>query len=108
MARREGNIWVGLVLIAIGAIILFQNFDWWPDDLRWWPLLLIGVGAGLGIEAARSGKSGGWFVPLLLIGLGIVFLLQDFDVIEEDAPVWAVVLIALGAALLVRDLPGRR
>jgi hypothetical protein len=35
-----------IILIALGALFLLNNFDWFPFHFIWrlWPLILIGVG----------------------------------------------------------------
>lgn len=34
----------GLLLIAVGAILIFRNYFSWVDVGQWWPVLLVGVG----------------------------------------------------------------
>src|SRR3989304_4522194 len=127
--RRDSNRVVGgLVLLGLGLIFLLSNFGYFPSGLwgRWWPLILIAI--GLIILLRRPGPAA---VPpeppfppgepppgmppappttahrrdfptgaIILIGLGLAFLLED--VIGGNAfP--ALVLIAIGAALLLRD-----
>ena len=47
----KGN-FISIVLIVIGAIALAVNLDWIEFDLvallrKWWPLVLIAIGAAL-------------------------------------------------------------
>ena len=130
--RRDSNRFVGgLVLLGLGLIFLLSNFGYFPSGLwgRWWPLILIAIGLIIllrrpepaaippeppfppsetppGLPPAppaspttahrRDFPTG----AIILIGLGLAFLLED--VIGGNAfP--ALVLIAIGAALLLRD-----
>lgn len=130
--RRDSNRFVGgLVLLGLGFIFLLSNFGYFPSGLweRWWPLILIAIGLIILLRrpepAAMSpvppvppGETPPGMPPappappttehrrefptgaILLIGLGLAFLLED--VIGGNAfP--ALVLIAIGAALLLRD-----
>ncbi len=130
--RRDSNRFVGgLVLLGLGVIFLLSNFGYFPSGLwgRWWPLILIAIGLIILLrrrEAAAippeppfpPGETSPGMPPappappttaqrrdfptgaIILIGLGVAFLLED--VIGGNAfP--ALVLIAIGAALLLRD-----
>ncbi len=130
--RRDSNRFVGgLVLLGLGVIFLLSNFGYFPSGLwgRWWPLILIAIGLIILLrrrEAAAippeppfpPGETSPGMPPappappttaqrrdfptgaIILIGLGLAFLLED--VIGGNAfP--ALVLIAIGAALLLRD-----
>ncbi len=130
--RRDSNRFVGgLALLGLGLIFLLSNFGYFPSGLwgRWWPLILIAIGLIILLrrrEAAAipsespfpPGETSPGMPPappappttaqrrdfptgaIILIGLGVAFLLED--VIGGNAfP--ALVLIAIGAALLLRD-----
>ena len=130
--RRDVNRFAGgLVLLGLGLLFLLSNFGYFPWALwdRWWPLVLIAI--GLIILLRRSTKDAPAMTPerpavgpaepdpasagerrreyptgaLILIGIGLAFLLDN--VIGGNAfP--AFVLIAIGAALLLRDWSRRR
>jgi len=130
--RRDSNRVVGgLVLLGLGLIFLLSNFGYFPSGLwgRWWPLILIAVGLIILLRRPEPttippeppfppGETPPGLPPappappptahrrdfptgaIILIGLGLAFLLED--VIGGNAfP--ALVLIAIGAALLLRD-----
>ena len=130
--RRDSNRVVGgLVLLGLGLIFLLSNFGYFPSGLwgRWWPLILIAVGLIILLRRPEPatippeppfppGETPPGMPPappappttahrrdfptgaIILIGLGLAFLLED--VIGGNAfP--ALVLIAIGAALLLRD-----
>ncbi len=130
--RRDSNRFVGgLVLLGLGLIFLLSNFGYFPAGLwgRWWPLILIAIGLIILLRRPEPaaippeppfapGETPPGMPPappappttaqrrdfptgaIILIGLGLAFLLED--VIGGNAfP--ALVLIAIGAALLLRD-----
>ncbi|KRT77864.1 MAG: hypothetical protein XU14_C0004G0034 [Armatimonadetes bacterium CSP1-3] len=130
--RRDSNRVVGgLVLLGLGLIFLLSNFGYFPSGLwgRWWPLILIAIGLIILLRRPEPttippeppfppGETPPGLPPappappttahrrdfptgaIILIGLGLAFLLED--VIGGNAfP--ALVLIAIGAALLLRD-----
>jgi len=97
-----------LFLIALGVLLLLDNLDlmpwtFWEALLRAWPALLI-LG-GLDSLVQRNGVVG----PVILIGLGAVILLGNFNVLAGGVwrnllRLWPVLLIAMGLDILV----GRR
>ncbi len=129
--RRDSSrlVW-GLVLLGLGLIFLLSNFGFFPPGLwgRWWPLILIAI--GLIILLRRREPAAMFEAPLapsgatppepaappesavterrrdfptgaiILIGLGLAFLLQD---VIGGSAFPALALIAIGAALLLRD-----
>src|SRR3989337_1527517 len=127
--RRDSNGVVGgLVLLGLGLIFLLSKFGYFPSGLwgRWWPLILIAIGLIILLRRPEPaaippdtpfppGATPAGRPPappttahrrdfptgaIILIGLGLAFLLED--VIGGNAfP--ALVLIAIGAALLLRD-----
>ena len=57
---RQGN-WWGVILIAIGVVLLLSNLDLVDlgDLLRFWPLILIAIGARIvfGDRGSGSGRA---------------------------------------------------
>jgi hypothetical protein len=107
-----GGVW----LIGLGIIFLVQQLL----DIPWgraWPLFLILAGVALAIRWAlgwgpRYGQSavGGLIGPLILIGLGVVFLLQFSGLWDVSfGQLWPIALLVIGALLLLGAfLPGSR
>lgn len=106
--RYRGGVFFPLVLIALGIVFLLQNMSFLPGDTweliwRLWPLLL--VIAGIDSLLKRDGVAG----PAFLVGLGMVFLLSNFNLLtwnvwELILRLWPVLLIAWGLDLVL----GRR
>lgn len=104
--RRHIHIFWPLLLIAVGVFLFLNNLQSLKSGttletiLNLWPLLLI-VG---GIEAFINRH--GFLWPIVLTGLGVVFLLSNFNVINMPVwttivRLWPVLLIALGLNLVI-------
>ncbi|GAB1430914.1 hypothetical protein MASR2M18_17480 [Ignavibacteria bacterium] len=52
--RCKGNITMGIILITLGGVLLARNFMPDIDITSYWPLLLIGIGAGVLLRVLRS------------------------------------------------------
>lgn len=106
--RYPRSLFWPLTLIIIGLVFLSYNLgllneDAWSTLVNLWPLLLVLIGLDSILD--RSGIVG----PSLMIGLGVVFLLNNFgylilDVWQVVLSLWPVLLIAIGFDLLI----GRR
>lgn len=99
----------GIVLILIGALFLMDRV--WFLDLgrmigRNWPLILIGIG----IVQLLNGRARSWVGPIVLIVVGAVFQVQRIDFFDRLGwnlswhKLWPVMLIGIGVALLVDRL----
>jgi uncharacterized membrane protein YhaH (DUF805 family) len=105
----RGGSWVGaLILIVLGAMLLFANYT--DFDLgRWWALLLLipAVGAAVtawnAYQAQQTGQAAAAVVGgLVSLGLALVFL---FDLNVPWHNVWPLLLVAAGIVLLLRQAP---
>ena len=102
MYRRRYGSWLpGIILIALGAIFLAENYLG-ATLHNWWALFILipAVGAlGAAYEEWRAGDAddatGPFIVGLALVGLAAVFL---FDL--PFGQLWPVLLIAAGVGLL--------
>lgn len=106
--RSNRSLFWPLTLIILGLIFLVYNLgmlndDLWSTLINLWPLLLVLI--GLDGLLNRNGVVG----PSLMIGLGVIFLLNNFgylvlDVWQVILSLWPILLIAIGFDILV----GRR
>lgn len=106
--RRRRGLLLPAVLVVVGLVFLLRNLGVIEGDvgrllLRLWPLLLIAI--GLDSLVRRRAILG----PTVLIGLGAIFLLSGFDLLEWTVwevltRCWPVLIIAVGLDLIV----GRR
>jgi hypothetical protein len=116
-AQRRGVSGLGLLLVVVGALVLLVTFSAVPTSvLRFWPLLLVGVGLfGLlrrpgwvreldlwaGPEAARALERPRRLFSVLLIVLGGVCLLFTMDVVDTRV-IGPGLLIGIGLLLVWR------
>jgi hypothetical protein len=103
-----GSLFWPVVLIAVGVVFLLNNLNLlsasvWDTILLCWPLLLVIMGFDSLLR--REGAA----MPILLIGLGLIFLLSNFDQLAISGwtvllNFWPVFLVAIGLDILL----GRR
>src|SRR5512139_2008739 len=106
--HRNRSLFWPLTLIILGLVFLAYNLgmlsnDLWSTLINLWPLLLVLIGLD-----GLLGR-GGIVWPSLMIGLGAIFLLNNFgylvlDVWQVILSLWPVLLIAIGFDILI----GRR
>jgi predicted membrane protein len=101
-----GAILLGIILIAVGTMVLLANLGKLPFELdlhHWWPLILI----VLGVVHLYNNRNIFDFSGLFLILLGGVFLLVTLDKISwgEIWRYWPAVLILLGISIIFRRHP---
>lgn len=97
-----GRVLLGMVVLAVGVLFLLDSagvLDAGRTIDRWWPVVLVALGALQLAQRPRSTVNG-----LLLVGAGVVLLLFTTDTLEGDAwdYIWPVAIIAVGLALLTR------
>ncbi len=106
--RRGGTV-VGIVLLCIGAIMLFGRYVPWLDFLRLWPLIIV---IGGGTEMVRPHREpplkrvaeGLGTVAVGLVLLGNTFGYLPWTVWISLLSLWPLLLVALGIELLGRGL----
>lgn len=93
---------LGIIIVVIGIGLLLDAagiFHFWSSVGDWWPLILIVIG----IMNWKSNPAS-TFGPLILIGLGIVFLLSNLDIFTGDVwnYAWPVIVILIGYRMIVK------
>jgi DUF4097 and DUF4098 domain-containing protein YvlB len=113
-STRSGALTAGLILIAIGVIFfienIYGNFSAWRLLGRYWPLILILIGANgrrhegvktMAIRNRRPSLLGG----LLWLGIGVLFLLHNFGIGPDfwylAGRYWPILLILLGLGKVI-------
>ena len=103
---RRGTAWtawltprlvLGLFVLGVGLVLFLEEFGIFLDPvLRWWPALLILVGA------VKLTQSRGRVFGLLLTGIGTLLLLDNLEWVEFDDwdKLWPLAVIAVGALLI--------
>jgi predicted membrane protein len=103
--RSSGGLLGGIILAGIGVLLLLQNLGipYFDDLERYWPVILIVVGV---VQASRSMGMGGRIWGGIVFAVGVVFLLQNFNVIHGDVWrfLWPAVLIMVGLGMLAKAI----
>jgi len=99
----DSRTFVGIIFVAIGTILLAENYGWLDFDLFHrlfrWPMILIVVGL---FQLARKA-----YTPaIVLIGIGFLFLFDNID--REN--LWPVLIILVGVSFILqwRRTPHKR
>jgi predicted membrane protein len=80
----------GMILIALGIMIILSKMGIWPFS-RSWPLLLIVVAAGTLIQRGRD--LGGWIIGCV----GLIFLISE----NFEMKIYAIATFLLPALLIL-------
>jgi predicted membrane protein len=109
-ARRRqgwGGAFFALAIILFGVLLLLDRLDifYFRDAWRWWPVLVIGIGATrIGTAFDWSGRA----IGLLIAAVGALLLADSLRVLRLDAQlVWSLLIIAVGVLMLTRVLSRR-
>jgi predicted membrane protein len=96
---RTGRVWAGLFLLGIGVLLLVDRIGFGLP--RWvfsWPMILIAIGAFIGLKHRFRGAA--W---LIMMVIGAIFL---FDFISPDYSLrryfWPIIIMALGLIMILK------
>ena len=82
MERSNSRVWIGTILLIIGAFFLLRNTDILPYyflyDLRFWPIVMASVGLIIVINSRNS------FFGYALLLLGGAFIASDISTYPLD------------------------
>jgi predicted membrane protein len=91
---------IGLAIILIGALALLANLGFDTDIGIWdyWPVILILIGLSMIFQPAEYRNA---FVGSVFVVIGILFLLDNFYIIDFGFNLlWPVLLILIGIAIV--------
>lgn len=94
------RLFLGLVVVTLGFIALFDNLGFIEVDHAWryWPLLLVALGLA---RMLRPAGAPGRFAGFLFFFLGVWILLRNIDVIPYSLfHFWPVIVVLIGARLV--------
>jgi len=101
---RQARMMPAIVLIAVGAIFFLNNlhiFDF-RDLLRYWPVILIGVGM---LKLVDSHDHGSRLGGAILTVVGAIFLAPKLGFWDVSiGELWPLILIGVGGLLLLQRL----
>jgi predicted membrane protein len=95
----KGHIWAGAFILLVGVAALVKTYGAAPDWLFSWQMLLIALGAFIGLRSKFRG--GAWLIMILV---GSFFLIENYFVIDISLRrmFWPMALIVFGAYLIFR------
>lgn len=100
--KNQSRIFWGLLLIVVGALLLFAQMDWWSFGRlvsRFWPVIFILLGISMLVSNNFRNVGSGVFFILF----GAFFLLVKWNVLHEIwRYIWPGVIIAAGLWILLR------
>ena len=105
--RVGSGMFFGGLILALGILFLANNLGVVNLDIsifRWWPIILIAVGVWLLISSGFRRL----VAPLVLIGIGAIFLLDSLGLSIDLLSYWPVLLIIIGAVILSRAIRSPR
>lgn len=104
--HARAQVVVGLAVIAIGFLFLFDNLGWLDIELgmQFWPIVLIAAGV-LRLSQGRSGRGG--VVGAVLVLVGVLLLLRALGLLYIGWDVLAPALLIGGGVLLLLRSTGR-
>src|SRR5688572_24037030 len=91
--RRSGKVLAGMILLAVGALLLLNNIGYFfPNWLFSWPMLLIVFGLFVGFKHNFRNPGG-----VILILLGCLFLAKKyFHMVILWHYVWPIIIMLVG------------
>ena len=98
----SGRFILGVAAILFGVILLLDNLDFVDAHqyLRFWPVVLIALGAAR-LAYPCTGRSS-WFVGGTLILVGTIMLLHTLGVGEIGfSDIWPLILVLIGGSLIL-------
>ena len=102
--RIRGSLIAGTILLAVGLLFLFNNFDFieFGPVTHFWPLIIIAIGVTkfLTAEHPAERRRGGWWMMIGLWFLISTLHLYGFSFHNS----WPILLIILGINSLWRAL----
>lgn len=102
--RNGARVVGGLLLVAAGAALLIRNMGYFdlPYWLFSWPMILILVGIYSGVK--HNFQNNGW---IIMIAVGVFFLADRFiPNLKLEPAFWPLIIIGLGIVFIFR--PGKK
>lgn len=96
----------GISIVVLGCLIFLSNLGWIHGYIVWklWPLVLVAIGGAKLYQ--RKGEAG--VGPILLVGLGLLLLLHNFELASLDSMIAPLIMVALGIFIITHSLKRQR
>ncbi len=100
---KSANVWISIVLIAVGVLFLLQNFDifYIGDFWEYWPLILIAIGISKLLHS--NFKDIYSASVLIIIGVLLQLMILDFIDFSDVLQFWPVILIIIGIRIILNQ-----
>jgi hypothetical protein len=94
--RQASQLTTGILIVAIGLLLLAGQLDIGWHFGRLWPVIFIVLGFGRYASTEKDGRrgSGGWF-----LFLGVLFLLHTFEILMLNDS-WPLFIVAAGVSIM--------
>ncbi|MDO3644681.1 LiaF domain-containing protein [Mucilaginibacter sp. L3T2-6] len=93
---RNGKVLAGVILLAVGGLLLIKQLDIFPDNIQLWPLWLVGWGLYIGVKSNYRKPS----AFLLMIVGGVLLIVNNIHGAGDVA--WPIGIIAFGLWMILR------
>ncbi len=102
------HLMMGLVLIVVGIALMLDRITILDIDGRWWPFILLGLGAVKFIAVPASGRGAGSRRPgAWLMFIGLWGLVNEFHLLGLDyATSWPLMIVGVGVMIVWRAFEG--
>jgi hypothetical protein len=100
--RKRSNLFVGIILIAAGALFLVTRLAGFRDWGAYWPFIIIGIGAAFFLGMALGGRNAGVLaIPgSIIVMIGLILLLQNWlSTWETWTYAWTLIVCAVGLGI---------
>lgn len=98
---------LGAGIVILGCLLFLANLGYVHDRFIWklWPLILVGIGVSK-LYPRREGRSP--VAPAILIAIGTLLLLQNFNLGRLDDLIPPVIIIGVGIFIVTHGLKRQR
>jgi hypothetical protein len=99
MMTMAVRLWLGSVLVALGGLWLLDALEVLDAGEvlgTWWPLAVIGLAVVAAVTQRRLSMG-----PLVVLGIGVVLLLDQLVEVDATAFLWPLLALGVGAWLLL-------
>jgi len=95
-SKQASHMTMGLVIVAIGLILLVGQLDWHWNFGRLWPVILIVVGVGKFLSNAEDSLASGF----TFLFLGGIFLMHTFRIFTLGDS-WPLFIVMAGISMIL-------
>ena len=95
-SKQASHMTMGLVVVAVGLILLGGQFDWDWNFGRLWPVILIVVGVGKLLTNSEDSIASG----ITFLFLGGIFLMHTFRIFTLSHS-WPLFIVMAGVSMIL-------